>query len=211
MFSCKRRIGRVQRARDRAVALALGPFAQIDERDVGLADQRLAPRPHVTAQPRRAISSCTQSRPACWPAPPRPSSSGWAASGCSSASTYSSIDLTWRRGLKRLLLADGGDRVALVVVRRIDQRLVRQLAAAGRRSTSYCARGSPFWKSVRPVPRISSVSPVNTRSGHDEAVGIVGVAGRVDARRARALDGELLAVGEPHRHHVGLGSARPSR
>ncbi len=30
---------------------------------------------------------------------------------------------------------------------------------------SYCARGSPFWKSVRPVPRISSVSPVNTRSG----------------------------------------------
>jgi len=32
-------------------------------------------------------------------------------------------------------------------------------------SDSYCWRGSPFWKSVRPVPRIRSVSPVNARSG----------------------------------------------
>ena len=32
--------------------------------------------------------------------------------------------------IERLLLADGGDRLALVVVRREDQRLVRQLAAA---------------------------------------------------------------------------------
>ena len=30
---------------------------------------------------------------------------------------------------------------------------------------SYWARESPFWKSVRPVPRMRSVSPVNTRSG----------------------------------------------
>ena len=29
---------------------------------------------------------------------------------------------------------------------------------------SYCARALPFWKSVRPVPRINSVSPVKTRS-----------------------------------------------
>jgi hypothetical protein len=43
------------------------------------------------------------------------------------------------------------------------------MVSSGRRSSllkieSYCARGSPFWKSVRPVPRMSSVSPVNTRS-----------------------------------------------
>ncbi len=29
---------------------------------------------------------------------------------------------------------------------------------------SYWARELPFWKSVRPVPRIKSVSPVKTRS-----------------------------------------------
>ena len=58
---------------------------------------------------------------------------------------------------------------------------------------------------MRPVPRISSVSPVNTRSGIDEAVGIVGVAGRVEHVERDALDRELVAVGEPHRHHVGLG------
>ena len=76
------------------------------------------------------------------------------------------------------LLADGADRVALIVVSGIDQRLVGQLQQAFE-ERSYCARGSPFWKSVRPVPRISSVSPVNTRSRRKE-VGIVGVAGRVD-------------------------------
>jgi len=35
-------------------------------------------------------------------------------------STYCSTDLTWSRGIEGLLLADGGDGVAFVVVRRID-------------------------------------------------------------------------------------------
>ena len=57
--------------------------------------------------------------------------------------------LTWRRGLKRLLLADGADRVAFVIVRGEDQRLLRQAQQAlkiarigrgGRRSGNRCGR-----------------------------------------------------------------------
>ena len=39
---------------------------------------------------------------------------------------------------------------------------------------------------------------------HQEAVGIVGVAGRVEHVERDALDRELVAFGEPHRHHVDL-------
>jgi hypothetical protein len=49
--------------------------------------------------------------------------------------------------------------------------------------------------------RVAGKHPVR----HDEAVGIVGVAGCVDHVERQPLDGELLAVGKPHRHHVGLG------
>ena len=42
-------------------------------------------------------------------------------------STYSSTDFTLQARIERLLLADGADGVALVVVRRKDHRLVRQL------------------------------------------------------------------------------------
>ena len=66
--------------------------------------------------------------------------------------------------IERLFFADRADCVALVVVRRKDQRFVRQLEQFAEDANSYCARGSPFWKSVRPVPRISNVSPVKTRS-----------------------------------------------
>ena len=56
------RIGRMQRARNDAVAFALGPFAQVDQRDV-----RRPTSPSAcsadTAQPRRAISSWC--RPTC--------------------------------------------------------------------------------------------------------------------------------------------------
>ena len=40
MLSCRSRIGRVQRAGDGAVLGALVGLAQIDQRDVGLAEQR---------------------------------------------------------------------------------------------------------------------------------------------------------------------------
>ncbi len=40
---------------------------------------------------------------------------------------------------------------------------------------------------------------------HQEAVGIVGVAGRVEHVQRQALDGELVAFRHPHRDHVHLG------
>ncbi len=40
---------------------------------------------------------------------------------------------------------------------------------------------------------------------HHEAVGVVGVAGRVQHVHADAFDLKLVAFGKPHRHHVGLG------
>ena len=63
--------------------------------------------------------------------------------------------------------ADRRCRAALVVVRR------DRPAASGRACSSllnrlsYSASGSPVGRSVRPVPPISSVSPVNTRSVDD--------------------------------------------
>ena len=66
------------------------------------------------------------------------------------SATYSSTQPTCRRGLQRLLLADGDDRVALVVVRGKHQRVLGQpqqpcedqfvLRRADRRSGNRCAR-----------------------------------------------------------------------
>ena len=39
---------------------------------------------------------------------------------------------------------------------------------------------------------------------HHEAVGVVGVAGRIEHVERQPLDRELVAFGEPHRHHVDL-------
>ena len=72
------RIGHMQRARDDAVALALGALAQVDQRDVRLADQRRAPAP-PTPPSRGARPPPGAGRPSCWPAPRRPSSSDWRA------------------------------------------------------------------------------------------------------------------------------------
>jgi len=52
---------------------------------------------------------------------------------------------------------------------------------------------------------MSSVSPVKNPVRHDETVGIVGVAGRVDDLERKPFDRELIAVAKPHRNHVSLG------
>ena len=53
-------VGRVQRARNAAVLLALARLAQVDEGDVRPADQRRCACAGVSAQPRRAISCCAR-------------------------------------------------------------------------------------------------------------------------------------------------------
>ena len=65
--------------------------------------------------------------------------------------------------IEALLLADGGDGVALVVMRGKNQGLVGQFQQPVE-DRIVLRRALPFWKSVRPVPRIRSVSPVKTRS-----------------------------------------------
>ncbi len=48
--------------------------------------------------------------------------------------------------------------------------------------------------------RVAGEDPI----AHQEAVGIVGVAGRIEHVEREALDRHLVAVRDPHRHHVGL-------
>ena len=50
--------------------------------------------------------------------------------------------------------------------------------------------------------RVAGEHPV----AHQEAVGIVGVAGRVEHVERDALDRELVALLQPHRHHVDLAA-----
>ena len=62
------------------------------------------------------------------------------------------------------LLADRRVAAALVVVRRIDLAARGRASAAFRTGCRTAPPGSPVGRSVRPVPPISSVSPVKTRS-----------------------------------------------
>ncbi len=58
---------------------------------------------------------------------------------------------------------------------------------------------------MRPVPRINSVSPVNTRSARQVGIAVVGVAGRIEHVEPHALDLDAIAFGDAHRHDVGMG------
>ena len=61
---------------------------------------------------------------------------------------------------------------------------VLEVGAAGPANEECVAREHPVW--------------------HDETVGIVSVAGRIDDIERKPLDCERVAVAKPHRHHVGL-------
>ena len=99
-------------------------------------------------------------------------------------------------------LADGADGVAFVIVRRKHQRLFRQphqplqalVLGAGIAVLEIGAAGAADEQ------RVAGEHPI----AEMEAVGIVGVAGRVEHVEAQALDAELVAVGDPHRHDIDL-------
>ena len=57
---------------------------------------------------------------------------------------------------------------------------------------------------MRPVPRMSSVSPVNTRSAHEEGIEIVGVPRRVKHIEAQSLDLDAVAFRHAHGDNVGV-------
>ena len=104
--------------------------------------------------------------------------------------------------IEALFLADRADRVAFVIVRGKDQRLFRQphqalqalVLGAGIAVLEIGAAGAADEQ------RVAGEHPI----AEMEAVGIVGVAGRVEHIEAQALDAELVAVGDPHRHDVDL-------
>ena len=58
---------------------------------------------------------------------------------------------------------------------------------------------------MRPVPRIKQRVAGEHPIAHQVAVGIVGVAGRVEHVERQALDRQLVALGQPHRDDIGLG------
>ena len=100
------------------------------------------------------------------------------------------VDLKAR--IEALFLADGADRVAFVIVRGKDQRLFREphqalqafVLGAGVAVLEIGAAGAADEQRVAGEHAIAEM----------EAVGIVGVAGRVEHVEAQALDAELVAV-----------------
>ena len=105
--------------------------------------------------------------------------------------------------IEALLLADGGHRVALVVVRGIDQRLVGQLQQPVENRIVLRARIAVLEigaAGAADQQRVAGENPV----GHHEAVGIVGVAGRVQHSRLTPSICTRSPSATPHRYDVGL-------
>ena len=110
-------VGRVQRARNDAVLLALAVFAQIDEGDVRLAEISQARSSAAMVHSRWAMSSCAM--PTCMFAGTATSIIfGLASFRLLIRSTYSSTDLTLQARIAGAFFRDGRNRVAFVVVRR---------------------------------------------------------------------------------------------
>ena len=102
------------------------------------------------------------------------------------------------------LLANGAHRVALIVVRRIDQRLVGQLQKASEQRLVLRARIAVLEiraSGAADQQRIAGEHAV----GQKIAVGIVGVARRIGDVEGQAFDADAVAVGDADRHDVGLG------
>ena len=103
-------------------------------------------------------------------------------------------------GVEALLLADGRDGVALIVMGGKDERLLGEpeqplQALVLRARIAVLEVGSAGAADQERVAGEDAVAQM-------EAVGIVGVAGGVDRVQADALDGEPVAVGDPHRDDV---------
>ena len=101
------------------------------------------------------------------------------------------------------LLADGGDSVALIVVRGIDQRRVRQLEQPTEDRFVLLARVA--------ILEVGAAGPANEQRvtgkhpvRHDKTVGIVSMSGCIDDIERKPFDCEFVAFAKPHRDHVGL-------
>ena len=102
-----------------------------------------------------------------------------------------------------LLLADGGDGIAFVIVGRKHHGFVGQFQQPA--EDGFVLRPGAAVLEVGAAgaadqQRIAGEDAV----AHQIAVGIVGMAGRVHHVETETLDHHLVAVGDPHRHHVGF-------
>ena len=105
--------------------------------------------------------------------------------------------------IEALFLADGGDGVALVVMGGKYHGFIGQLQQPAENGIVLRPRAAVLEigaAGAADQQRIAGEDAV----AHQIAVGIVGMAGRVHHVEAEALDHHLVAVGDPHRHHVGL-------
>ena len=105
--------------------------------------------------------------------------------------------------VKSLLLADGRDGVAFVIVRGVDQQLVGKLEQASEQRLvlrpriavlQVCAAGSPDQQ------RVAGEHAV----GHEVAVGIVGMPRRIQRLEGESFDTDLVAVAHPDGNDIGL-------
>ena len=103
-----------------------------------------------------------------------------------------------------LLLADGGDGVALVVVGGEHERVLRQLQQLAEQRLVLRPRAAVLEIGASRAADQQRVAGEDAVTG-EEAVGIVGVARRVEHVERQALDGELVALAHAHGDHVDLG------
>ncbi|MCY1301398.1 hypothetical protein D9M70_510090 [compost metagenome] len=110
---------------------------------------------------------------------------------------------TW---IEVLLFADGRNRVALVVVRRVDERLVRQLQELVEDRVILLARVAVLEiraPGAADQERVTGKDPPPHVAAHQEGIGIVGMAGRIEHVEAETLDRHPVALRNPHGNDVG--------
>ncbi len=106
--------------------------------------------------------------------------------------------------VEAFFLADGGDRVALVVMGGEEQRFLRQaeqlvedrvILGAGIAVLEIGAAGAADEQRVAGEDAVA----------HQVGIGIVRMAGRIEHVEAEALDADAVAFGNPHGHDIRLG------
>ena len=105
--------------------------------------------------------------------------------------------------IEALFLADGGDRIALIVMGGKYHGFIRQFQQPAEDRFILRPRAAVLEigaAGAADQKRIAGKYPI----AHQIAVGIIGMAGRVHHVETEALDRHSVAVADPHRHHVGL-------
>ncbi len=196
------RIGRVDRVGDGAHLVALAAFPQVDERQVGIVE-RLH---HVGRRARPALARDLLLREALAHVGGHGDVHHLRVRQVELAHEVDVLvdGLHLQAWVEALLLADGRDRLALVVVGRVDQRLLGQLEKLVEQRVV-----------LRPCAAVLEIRAARAADEqrvagehailHQEAVAVVGVAGRIEHVESEALDADRVALGNAHGHDIDAG------